>query len=165
MALLAVLSAPAMRADQATARKQPPPPPAKAAQHVMVTPDQVKWGPAPPGLPSGGQMAVLDGDPGKAGLFTARLKMPDGYKIPPHWHPTDEHVIVISGTLKAGGGDKWDDGSMHSLTAGSYANMRRKQSHYVAAQGETILQIVAMGPFAITYVNAQDDPRKKSSSN
>ena len=44
--------------------------------------------------------------------------MPDGYKIAPHSHPTDEHVTVLSGTLKAGSGAKWDDASMHSLTAG-----------------------------------------------
>jgi quercetin dioxygenase-like cupin family protein len=109
-------------------------------------------------------MAVIDGDPGKPAMFTARLKMPDGYKIPPHWHPTDEQVTVLSGTLKAGSGAKWDDASMRPLVAGSYANMRRKQNHYVMAQGETVVQITAMGPFAITYVNAQDDPRKKSSN-
>jgi quercetin dioxygenase-like cupin family protein len=151
-------------ADQAAANKKPPSPAASATQHTMVTPDQIKWGPAAPGLPPGGQMAVIDGDPGKAALFTARLKMPDGYKIPPHWHPTDEQVTVLSGTLKAGSGAKWDDASMHQLAAGSYANMRRKQNHYVMAQGDTVVQITAMGPFAITYVNAQDDPRRKSSN-
>jgi hypothetical protein len=165
-AFLLTLCAPGIVASQQAAKKQaPPPPPKLMIQHTMVTPDQVKWGPAPPGLPSGGQMAVLEGDPGKAGLFAARLKMPDGYKIPPHWHPTDEHLTIISGTLKAGSGAKWDDASMHPLTAGSYANMRRKQNHYVLAQGETIVQIIAMGPFMITYANPQDDPRKKTSSN
>ncbi|MEO5898436.1 MAG: cupin domain-containing protein [Vicinamibacterales bacterium] len=163
-AFLFVVSATGVDARQAEKKQTLPPPTTSATKHTMVTPDQVKFGPAPPGLPAGGQMAVIDGDPGKPALFTARLKMPDGYKIPPHWHPTDEHVTVLSGTLKAGSGAQWDDASMHPLPAGSYANMRRKQNHYVTAQGETVVQITAMGPFEITYVNAQDDPRKKSSN-
>ena len=39
-------------------------------------------------------MAVVSGDPSKPGLFTIRLSMPDGYRIPPHFHPTDEAVEV-----------------------------------------------------------------------
>jgi hypothetical protein len=53
------------------------------------TPDQVKYGPAPPFLPPGAQLAVLEGDPMAAsGDFTIRLKMPDGYKVPPTPIPT-----------------------------------------------------------------------------
>lgn len=163
-AFLVATSSRHLGAVQAEGKAHPPAPGVAGAQHTMITPDQLKWGPAAPGLPPGGQMTVIDGDPGKPALFTARLKMPDGYKIPPHWHPTDEQVTVLSGTLKAGSGAKWDDASMHPLAAGSYANMRRKQNHYVMAQGETVVQITAMGPFAITYVNAQDDPRKKGSN-
>src|SRR5918993_61532 len=71
--------------------------------HVMVTPDQVKWGPGPPSLPPGAQLAVLEGDPSKAGSpFAIRAKFPDGYKVPPHWHPTDERVLVLAGTLGVG---------------------------------------------------------------
>ncbi len=135
---------------------------AATAKHVMLSPDDLKWGEAPPALPSGAQLAVLDGDPGAAGLFTVRLKIPDGYKVPPHSHPTDEHLSVMSGTLKAGLGAKWDDASMHALTAGSYAKMPRLTNHFVVAQGETVVQITAMGPFAVTYVNPKDDPRKKT---
>ena len=32
-----------------------------------ISPDTLKWGPAPSVLPKGGQMAVLAGDPGKSG--------------------------------------------------------------------------------------------------
>jgi quercetin dioxygenase-like cupin family protein len=63
-----------------------------------LQPAEMKWGPAPPVLPPGAQIAVLSGDPGGKGLVTLRLKLPPGYVIPPHWHPTDEHVTVISGT-------------------------------------------------------------------
>src|SRR5690349_18233498 len=118
-------SASALSAQDPT-KKAPPPPPPKVhapAAHAPVTPDTLQWGPAPPSLPPGAQAAVLDGDPGKAGLFVIRLKLPDGYRVPPHWHPTDEHVSVLSGTLRAALGDKLDDASLQALPAGSYVKM------------------------------------------
>ena len=149
-------------AAQADAKKQPPPAAQKqAAAHKMSNAADIVWGPAPPGLPSGAQAAVLDGDPGKPGMFTIRLKAPDGAQIMPHWHPTDEHVTVISGALLAGMGSKWDDSALQELTQGGYVNLPRKQPHYVKMKGETIVQVSAMGPFAITYVNVSDDPRTK----
>ena len=168
--------APAAKQTPPAAAKQAPPAAAKPApgaeakqapapKHIMLMPGDLKWGEAPPSLPPGAQLAVLDGDPGKAGLFTVRVKFPDGYKVPPHMHPTDEHLSVVSGTLKAGIGAKWDDASMHALTAGSYAKMPKGTNHFVAAQGETVVQITAMGPFAVTYANPKDDPRKKTSTN
>jgi len=163
-ALFSVMSGSGTGAQQPPGPKQPATS-TPAGKHVMVTPNDVKWGPAPPGLPAGAELAVLDGDPGKAGLFTIRAKFPDGYKVPPHSHPTDEHVSVISGTLKAGSGAKWDDASMHSLAAGSYAKMVKRMNHYVMAQGETIVQITGMGPFVITYADPKDDPRKKTAGN
>jgi len=165
-ALLAALTIQGIGAQGAPTKKAPPPPPPpkQAAAHVMVTPDKVQWGPAPTSLPPGAQAAVLDGDPTKPGLFVVRLKFPDGFRVPPHWHPTDEHVVIISGTLMAGMGPKVDEGSMQTLAAGSYVKMPRKMNHYVRAKGETILQLTAMGPFEVTYVNPQDDPRKKTSS-
>jgi quercetin dioxygenase-like cupin family protein len=75
------------------------------AQHVSANTGDLKWGPAPPGLPPGGQVAVVDGDPGKAGPFIMAVKLPAGYKVPPHWHPTDENVVVTSGSLLMGVGD------------------------------------------------------------
>jgi quercetin dioxygenase-like cupin family protein len=149
-------------AAQDTQKKGPPPPPPPKAAHVMVTPDTITWGPAPPALPPGAQAAVLEGDPTKTGLFVVRVKFPDGYRVPPHWHPTDEHVNVISGTLMAAMGAKTDEAAMQALPAGSYVKMPRKTNHYVRAKGETVVQITAMGPFEVTYVNPQDDPRKKT---
>lgn len=131
-------------------------------QHVATTADELKWGPAPPGLPPGAELAVLSGDPSKAGQpFTMRAKFPDGYKVPPHWHPTDENVTVIQGTINLGMGDKFDESQAKALTAGSYAVMPKRTHHFAFASGETIVQIHGTGPFAITYVNPADDPRRK----
>jgi quercetin dioxygenase-like cupin family protein len=136
----------------------------KPAEHTMMNAAELKWGPAPPSLPPGAQLAVLDGDPSKAGQpFSMRAKFPDGYRVPPHWHPTDERVVVIQGTFMMGIGDKVDMPSMHALTAGGFAKMPAKTNHYAAAKGETIIQIYGTGPFEVTYVNPSDDPRKKKS--
>jgi quercetin dioxygenase-like cupin family protein len=129
--------------------------------HVKVRPDDIKWGPAPPGLPAGAQAAVLMGDPGKAAPYVIRAKLPDGYKVPPHWHPTDENVTVLKGTFLAGKGDKFNADAAESLPAGSFVCMPKGMRHFAIAKGETIIQVHGIGPFDITYVNPADDPRKK----
>jgi len=132
-----------------------------ANEHVVVKPADIKWGPAPPGLPKGAEFAVLVGDPGKSGMFTIRAKMPDGYTVPPHWHPTDENVTVLKGTLLIGKGTKLDADHADQLVAGSFMHMPKEMRHFARAKGETIIQVHGMGPFEIVYVNADDDPRKK----
>ncbi len=139
---------------------KPAKPAAPAAKHVLLTPAELKWGPAPPGLPAGAQVAVLDGDPSKSGSFAIRVKFPDGYRVPPHWHPTDESVTVISGTLLAGMGDTLDEKGATALPAGGFTKLPSRMHHFVIAKGATEIQVSGMGPFAITYVNPKDDPRK-----
>ena len=119
------------------------------------------WGPAPAVFPAGAKMAVLQGDPSKNELFTVRLDMPDGYKIAPHWHPTDESVTVISGTFLIGMGDKADMSKSLTLKTGEFAIAGANMHHFAQAKGRTVVQVHAMGPFALTYVNAADDPMKK----
>jgi quercetin dioxygenase-like cupin family protein len=127
----------------------------------MVTPAQIKWGDAPPAFPKGAKLAVLYGDPGKVGeLFIVRLKMPAGYKLPAHWHPTDENITVIGGTFLMGMGDKLDAAKAHAYPPGSFLVTPAKNNHFAIAKGETIVEVAAIGPFAITYVNPDDDPSK-----
>ena len=140
--------------------------PAKAGHegdkgHVVLKPSSIKWMDAPPALPAGAQAAILAGDPGKPGPYTIRVKMPDGYKVPPHWHPTDENVTVIQGTLMVGRGETFAEKASEELPAGSYMRMPKTMRHFAWAKGETIVQVHGMGPFEINYVNAADDPRKK----
>jgi len=135
----------------------------KAGQaHTMVMPNDVKWGPAPPALPPGAQFAVLSGDPSKAELFTIRIKAPDGYKIMPHWHPTDENMTVLEGTFVMGIGDKFDEAAAHEMPVGSFNRVPKGTRHYAMAKGESVVQVHAMGPFVINYVNPNDDPRKQA---
>jgi quercetin dioxygenase-like cupin family protein len=132
------------------------------AEHLVVRPGGLKWGPAPPSLPPGAQLAVLVGDPGKPGVaYVIRAKLPDGYKVPPHWHPTDENVTVLEGTLLVGKGEKFDPSATEELPAGSFMRMPKTMRHFAVAKGETVIQLHGVGPFEITYVNPADDPRKK----
>ena len=162
--IVAVFAAAAVAATYA----QPPakPVPAAPAHQAapaapMVNAADLKWGPAPPAFNAGAQMAVVDGDPTTPGPFVVRVKFPAGFKVMPHWHPTDENVTVISGTLVAGMGEKWDDAAMKTFTAGGFARMPKKTPHYVQAKEDTVVQVHAAGPFTLTYVNPNDDPRKK----
>jgi hypothetical protein len=127
--------------------------------------DELKWGPAPPALPAGASLAVLAGDPGKAGeLFIIRLKAPDGYHVPPHTHPGDEHLTVIKGTFMVGMGEKWDDKAMKRFTAGGHTMAPKEMAHFAATKGETIVEVSGIGPFAIKYVNPNDDPSVKKTA-
>jgi quercetin dioxygenase-like cupin family protein len=130
------------------------------ATHVMLTPDAIQWGPFAAGGP-GAQLAVVFGDPGKAGPFIIRIKTPDGFRIPPHWHPMAEHITVISGTLALGMGEKFAEKALQDLPAGSYAMMPKKMPHFGQSRGETVVQVGGMGPFKVIYVNPADDPLKK----
>jgi quercetin dioxygenase-like cupin family protein len=104
---------------------------------------------------------AIEGDPSKSGPFTLRIKLPDGYRIPPHWHPADEHVTVVQGTFVLGIGEKFEQTGGHELGAGAFALMPSGTRHYASAKGETVVQLHGVGPWGINYVNAADDPRKK----
>jgi hypothetical protein len=134
-------------------------PAAPAASHVAVTPSELKWGPAPPGVPAAATATVLAGNPGEAGMFTIRLKMPANTKVMPHFHATDENITVISGNFQVGMGDNFDVKSMKALPPGGFVVMPAQMHHYAMAKTAVVVQIHGMGPFAITYVNPSDDPR------
>ena len=133
---------------------------AATSEHVMFAAADLKWGDGPPSLPAGAKLAVLEGDPGKEGLFTIRLQMPAGYKIPAHTHPTAEHVTVISGTAMLGMGPKYDDATAKAMTAGGYASLPAGMQHFAGTKEGCVVQVTAMGPFEVKYVNPADDPRQ-----
>jgi quercetin dioxygenase-like cupin family protein len=118
----------------------------------------LQWGPAPAVFPTGAEMAVVQGDPTSTSLFTVRLRLPDGYRLPPHTHPTDEYVTVIRGTFLVGMGATFDANAVQALGAGGFVTAPANQAHYAAARGQTIVQVHALGPFALTYVNPSDAP-------
>jgi quercetin dioxygenase-like cupin family protein len=135
--------------------------PTQGAQHaVIVLPDRVTWAAGPPSLPAGARAAVMEGDPKQEGPFAMRIQLPDGYRIPPHFHSAAERVTVIKGTFRLGMGDKFDQSALNSLPAGAYVSMEPGTHHFAQAKGNTIVQINGVGPWKLTYVNPADDPRE-----
>src|SRR4029079_3731520 len=132
------------------------------SEHVMVKPPDMKWGAPPPVFEQNAKFTVISGDPSKAGIYTVRLKMPAGYKIMPHWHPTDEHVTVLQGKFALGMGEKFDQASMTELPPGGYALLPAEMRHYAMAKTDATVQVHGMGPSALTYVNPSDDPSKRA---
>lgn len=127
------------------------------------TPETTQWGPPPPFVAPGAQFAVLEGDPtASSGEYTVRLKLPDGYRIEPHWHPLRENVTVISGTFKVGMGDTFDTSKMATFPAGSFAYLDPDMHHYaMASGGEVVVQVHGKSPVQFNYVNPKDDPSRK----
>jgi hypothetical protein len=131
-----------------------------ASDMVVINPGSIKWGDAPPSLPKGAKLAVLYGDPSKAGPFCIRLMAPAGYKIPPHWHSQAEALTVISGTFYLGMGDKMDATAAQPLKAGGFHYLPPKEHHFAFSKATSVVQVNGEGPFDITYINAADDPQK-----
>jgi quercetin dioxygenase-like cupin family protein len=129
--------------------------------HIMIVPDELSWSPAPNSLPPGAQIAILEGDPTRAGPLTFRVKVPAGYEIPAHHHPQIEHVTVISGKFFMGTGDKLDRQRATALPPGGFAVMAIGTRHFAFADEETVVQIHGIGPWGITYVDPAMDPRNK----
>ncbi len=162
--LVLALALATLAVAQQAAKKSTDAKPKAAKTQAMnaFTPQEMKWGPPPPFVPGGAQVAVLEGNPmATTGRYTIRVKAPDNYKIAPHWHPKREEVTVISGALKVGMGDKWDDAKLKSYPAGGYFYMDPSMHHFATTQGETEFQISGPSPFAVNYVNSSDDPSKK----
>jgi len=147
MKLLLIISLPFLMAGSAVQAK---------ASHSSL-----KWMDGPASLPSGVQMAVVSGNPGKKGMFTIQLKMPANYAVPPHSHPTAEVVKVVSGKLHYGMSRTMSMAEAKTLTVGHSATMKAKMNHWVHAPAPATVQVSGMGPFQITYVDPKDDPRKK----
>ncbi len=125
-----------------------------AGEPTIVMAGGAKFGVAPKPYPADTKMAVLSGDPSKAGArYTVRLKIPDGTRLPAHTHGDSEDVTVISGTLLVGVGSAFDAGKMLALTAGSYASIPSGTPHFAMAKGETVVQVNGVGPASMSLAS------------
>jgi quercetin dioxygenase-like cupin family protein len=133
---------------------------AQHASHTVMLPDTLKW--VEPATLPGARLAVIQGDPAKDGLFAYRLRMPAGYKIPPHFHKAGENVTVLSGVFSIGVGEKFDPSKGQELPAGGFVSIPPGHPHYAwASAQETVVQVHGVGPTDLTFVNPADDPRKR----
>jgi hypothetical protein len=139
---------------------------AQQTAHVIQTPEEAKWGAAPPMLPAGAQIAVLAGNPMSTSAYAVRLKFPAYYAIPAHSHPTDENVVVVSGALTFGMGDKLQKSGPGNKTLGpgGFALMPAAMNHFAYTMQETTIVLYGQGPVEFNYVNPSDDPRRGSAT-
>jgi quercetin dioxygenase-like cupin family protein len=132
---------------------------------ALVPQDEMAWGPAPDAFPQGVGLCVLHGDPFAQGqVFTVRLKAASGVVFAPHRHPHDEHITIVSGGLVLGNGARLERAGSRQLGPGDYAFLPREQFHYAWADGDTVFQVSAVGPFGITYADPNDDPRNAATT-
>lgn len=129
--------------------------------HTAIAADEVTFKPGPPTLPPGAEIAVLHGNPAEEGQFVMRLKFPAGYEIPPHRHPKEEHVTVISGGFGMSTGEALDRSVAPLLLPGGFVRIPVGEAHFAWTEEETVVQLNGIGPFGIEYVNPEDDPRNK----
>ena len=112
-------------------------------------------------VPWGMRLIVIHGDPSKAGPYTFRVKMPSGYKLPPHRHQDERTVTVLKGTYWIGDGEQYDAKSMRTMEAGSFYITEANAAHYAWARTEVILQESGFGPTDMTWINPADDPKNQ----
>ncbi len=127
---------------------------------IQLRPDDIKWIDAPPPLPPGSKLAILEGNPKQEGLFTIRAMFPPYFKIQAHNHPLDERVTVISGVVYVGFGEKLDTTNANKFTEGCYYLNPSGFFHYVFTGSEgCVIQITGMGPWGIYYYEGIDDKK------
>src|SRR5438128_2892324 len=130
----------------------------RAMGPAIHRPESLQWQEGPASLPPGAKIAVLDGDPNKAGPFVMRFKFPDGYRVAPHTHPKPERVTVISGVLQIGMGDKYDAAKTEPMPAGTFGTWPAGMKHFGWFKGETVIQLHGDGPWTGNYVDPAGDP-------
>ena len=139
---------------------------AQGHEHVIQAPEDAKWGPAPPFIPRGAQIAVLSGDPSKSVPYAVRLKFPANYAIPAHSHPTDENVVVTSGAVTFGMGNKLakDAAANKTVGVGGYFLAPTGMNHFAYTTSESTIVLYGVGPVEFKYVDPNDDPRNTKTS-
>ena len=153
---VALATAPALAQEMAGAHEGH-----AAPAHISLEADDLEWKAGPPSLPAGAQIAVLEGDPSIEGPFTIRLQLPAGYKVPPHTHAGVEHVTILSGRAGIGLGEVWASETIEYKGAGGFHVMQPGVAHFTMIEEDTVVQIHAIGPWDLTYVNPADDPRNQ----
>ena len=130
----------------------------------IVTGRQIEWTDPPAGVargtPSvepGGSLryAPLEGDPLKSGVsYTIRLECSDGYKVAPHWHPRDEHIVVLSGAFSVGTGDTFESAKLVDIPLGGFGLVPGRMHHFALCKGETDIVVYGVGPRLNNWIPA-----------
>jgi quercetin dioxygenase-like cupin family protein len=110
---------------------------------IRIAPEEIVWD----DRPTGPDFAVIAGDPQKEGFYVVRARFAPGVMSQPHYHPSDRHVTVISGTWHTGTGAKFDPNATVALQPGSYMLHPAGAVHFDGAKDEeVIVEIKGIGP-------------------
>jgi quercetin dioxygenase-like cupin family protein len=124
-----------------------------------ILPEDIDWKPFP-AFPPSARLAVLVGEPNKAGPYLIRVKVPSGVKLMPHKHPEDRIYTVISGVFYIGLGDRFEEEKLKAYSPGSVVVLPGDTWHFHwAKSGQYVTQVTAVGPLGLEYKEAHDDPR------
>lgn len=115
---------------------------------------EIEWGPCPPSLPKGCEMAVLEGDPRKEMLFTARFHTTGEFVMRPHWHPRNERVTILEGKVGVGFADAIDRENVTWFGPGDYYVNAEGAHHFVLADEPAVIQITGIGPWKANFLDA-----------
>jgi quercetin dioxygenase-like cupin family protein len=119
----------------------------------MLTPGEMKWVAAPPTLPAGVKLAIIEGDPREVGPFTMRLLFPAGTRVEPHFHPGIEHATVLSGSVSFGVGRRFAVENLRRMPVGGFIVIPAGLPHFGLVDEDTLIQAHGIGPWQTTYVN------------
>jgi hypothetical protein len=117
--------------------------------------DDIAWVSCPPTLPSGCEMAVLEGDPKREMLFTVRFRTGSEFQMKPHWHPRNERVTILEGKVGVGFGDEIDREKVTWFGPGDYYVNAKEAHHFVLADGPAVLQVTGIGPWKANFLDAE----------
>jgi quercetin dioxygenase-like cupin family protein len=123
---------------------------------------EVPWTDAPPTMPAGTKIAVLEGDPRKPAFFTMRIKLQPGMHLGPHTHPADERVTVVSGSIHVAFGDKFDTTKGKTFSAGAFYVNPTPMPHFIWTDEECVIQVTGIGPWGVSYLDPADAPRPRA---
>jgi quercetin dioxygenase-like cupin family protein len=119
---------------------------------LQVQPEAIEWRTANASMPAGTQIAVLEGDPTAAGLFTIRLKVAAGARLEPHWHPREERVTVLSGLVLVGFGEAIEAAATRRFGAGAFYVNPARSRHFVLFPQDSVVQITGVGPWEVHFL-------------
>jgi mannose-6-phosphate isomerase-like protein (cupin superfamily) len=143
-----------MDGPRPTTRRNPP------ARHIVVAPEQLDWTFILPGT----EMAIVSGDPGKkGGIYVIRIRTTGEVRVPPHWHPTEEHVTVLEGSFMMAHGDTFDASKLVELKPGGHFVVPAKMPHFGFHKSGNVIEVFGEAPFVINWVNPEDDPNRPKS--
>lgn len=122
-------------------------------QHAVLA-ENIEWTPCPAHLPPGCELTVLEGSPKIADLFTVRFQLDAGFYMPPHTHPKDERVTIISGQVAVAFGADATREDAKTFGPGDYYVNKREEIHIVWADSTSILQITGIGPWKADFIDS-----------